>query len=335
MTKNGRFLFFTILIYFLTMAMFTFIYSVRQPSIISINVTDYGFPFLWLRITTNTVGPENMRAGVNVVNFILDVLTYLVISLIAAYFLIRRSTRFSEISGRTGLVIVGILVAAYFSRLLSGAVHEVIGHWLWAKLLGAQGLNIDISWIGHGLTTWVGGLTPRETAVVVAAGIITSSIIGWAVIIYLYITRNKLHRNRYLRIPLLWIGSWLVLIQSGYMMLGGLTGFGDVGRLNELLNIPLDSFILVGFLLFVLSYISISLLFITDISSLFDESNRRLSLTLFWIIVPLLLVSFNLTYAYDIPYLTYAVVVVLSFVPILLSIAGYSLLKEIGNPSPS
>ncbi len=333
MKSRTRFALLTGIMFLIVLTMFTFIYSVRPPSITTIRVTEYGFPYTWLKISIETGVTANMQSGILFPGILYDFATYLLISAILAYVLNMRFPIFIDRKARFIGTVAGIVAMAYASRLLAGLINEVLGQYLWAVALGAREITFGLYWSGFGYTQWSSGISQYNSAVVYTAGIIIPMAIGWFLILYLYFTRGRTFRRRYLRIPLYWTGFWLVTVQSGYLMIGGLTGFGDVGSMHDTLGIPLDSFLLIGFLLFVLNYIASSILFLSEISYILAKFSQRFQLTLFWLLVPVVLITFNLTYNFDISYSSYAVVVFMSYVPMLISIGGYGLLRELTGSS--
>lgn len=331
MWKRSRLVLPAVGILFLLFVIMTFIRAVTQPSISPIRVIEYGYPFLWIRVTTDLPGSVNPQFTLITLNLVIDILVYAAVSFLASYY-ISRSRPKETINWRTGsLIIAGMVGLAYLSKLFATVIHEVVGHGFFAWILGAHDINYSINLIGHGETTWVAALTPHNTAIVVASGIMMSSIIGWTIILYLYLTKDRINKKKILRIPLLWVASWLLVSQAGYMVLGGLTGFGDIGVLHSVENISLESMLLLGCIYFFLSYISITILFISEVAPITGRQNRKMTLVLFWLIVPVSLATFSITYSYAIPFFEFSLLVVLSFIPLLISVPVYSVLKEFSS----
>lgn len=332
MDRKYRFVLSTLIIFSFLFIISTFVNRLEEPSIISIRVVEYGFPYLWLKIITQRIPPPQTQYFVSIAELVYDVIIYLAISLIVSFFITRTPKENNPLKVNIGVRLFVVFLVAYIARLGSCAVHEVLGHGLWAWIFGAKTIVYSISWLGYGVTIWEPPLSYHATSVIVAGGIINSSIIGWGFLLFLYSTRKK--GKRFLvRIPVFLLGSWLAITQASYLLIGGLTGYGDIGKMHHMFNIPYYTFDIIGVILFLISFIVISTLFLSELSWLFPEFGKRALLSEFWLIVPILLITFNISPDRGTPSELSPILLFISFLPTIVSIFAFKPFKKIAFPS--
>lgn len=210
-------------------------------------------------------------------------------------------------------------IVGYFTKLLSCLIHELFGHGLWACIFGADRIWFYVSWLGFGWCKWQ-GLDGSYIArvMVMAGGLIDTSIVGVAALIFLYLTRRR--GGFYLRFLLFWLGFWASTTQAAYLILGGLVGTGDPASLSRITGVPLVSFIILGLALFLSAYIIISILFLSEMAPLFPEYSKGTLLFIFWLIIPLQVFLLAASPEHKLTFEQFTLSLALSILPSLVSI---------------
>lgn len=127
-----------------------------------------------------------------------------------------------------------------------------------------------------------------------AGGLLNAFLIGAVILALLYLMPRK--GGFYVRFSLFWLGFWATINQASYLLLGGLTGYGDVGSLHSLTGVPLNFFALLGFSLFFLVYVVVSGLFLSEVRGLFPEYRERVLLFEFWLTMPIQVILFAVSH---------------------------------------
>lgn len=309
-----------LIIFGLCFSISTLTYNEVDPSIISVRVVRYGFPMTWLKSTTVTLPISPTTYTVLWFELIVDIIFYLALSF-GISFITLKATQHRETLTKSSLWarIIFVILVVYPTRLLSCGIHELLGHGLWAWIFGADRVWFHVSWLGFGWCRWQ-GLSESYIARVMAmaGGLINTFIIGTAILTFLFLVRKK--GGFYLRFFLFWLGFWTTVTQASYLLLGGLTGYGDPGSLHSLTGIPLSFFVLLGFGLFLLVYLAVSVLFLSEVTSLFPEYRQRTLLFEFWLTVPILVICFMVSPEHRITLEMFFSLLVVSMIPSLLSL---------------
>jgi len=238
------------IIFGLCFAISTLGYSESDPAIPSLKVVRYGFPMTWLKATTTILPPSPTQYTVLWFELFVDIISYLTLSSIVSFIIIK-TKRQQEVSPKPSLGVrfLFIMLMAYFTKLLTCGVHELLGHGLWAWIFGADKVEVYVSWLGFGYCRWQGiSESPIASVMATAGGIMNTFIIGAAILTFLFWTRRK--GSIYLRSFLFWLEFWAMTTQPSYLLLGGFAGEGDPWALHLLTGIPLSFFVLLGLGLF-------------------------------------------------------------------------------------
>jgi len=208
---------------------------------------------------------------------------------------------------------------AYFTKLITCGIHELLGHGLWAWIFGAETIEVYVSWLGFGYCKWQGiSEPPIANVMAMAGGIINTFVIGAAILMFLFLTHKK--GSLYLRSFLFWLGFWATINQSGYLLLGGFTSEGDPEALHSLTGIPLNFFMLLGLGLFLLVYPIISMLFLSDVSGLFSEYSQKTLLFTLWLAMPIQVIFLMISPEHTMPFESFLLLFAVSMIPSLLSL---------------
>jgi len=310
-----------LIILVLCFAISTLGYSEVDPAITIVRVVRYGFPMTWLKATTVIIPVSPTTYNVLWFELIVNIIFYLALSL-GISFITMKATQHREAFAKASLWMrfLFVILVAYPTRLLSCGIHELLGHGLWAWIFGADRIWFNVSWLGFGWCRWQ-GLSDSYIARVMtmAGGLINTFIIGAAILTFLFLVRKK--GGFYLRFFLFWLGFWTTITQANYLLLGGFTGYGDPGSLHSLSGIPLSFFILLGFGLFLVVYLAVSVLFLSEATGLFPEFRPKTLLFEFWITIPIQVILFTFSPEHEMPFETFFFLLVVSVIPSLLSLS--------------
>jgi len=158
-----------------------------------------------------------------------------------------------------------------------------------------------------------------------SGGLLNTFIIGAVILALLYLMPRK--GGFYGRFSLFWLGFWATINQASYLLLGGLTGYGDVGSLHSLTGVPLNFFTLLGFSLFFLVYVVVSGLFLSEVRGLFPEYRERVLLFEFWLTIPVQVILFVVSHT--IASFWFLPLVFVSLLPSLLSAPLFPLFEHL------
>ena len=181
------------------------------------------------------------------------------------------------------------LVIAFVTKVIGEIVHEVAGHGLFIILFGGQVTSVhisllwpyELSYIG-----WSGSFMRWQHVWIAVGGILVSIIVSGVLQTLLLFSVIKDWRSSTL---LLWLAFWTFLNPTGYLIIGGVKPFGDVASLIAAGVLTQELSLSVGLILFVAAFLSLSKILITQLSitNVVESVNGlRLSLTLFWAIIP-------------------------------------------------
>ena len=219
------------------------------------------------------------------------------------------------------------VLVAYFTRLISCGIHELLGHGLWALIFGANKISVHVSWLGFGWCKWQGASSSYTAQVmIIAGGLLNTFIIGAVLLAFLFLAPKK--GGFYLRLPMFWLGFWAVITQAGYLFLGGLTSLGDPWELHQLTGVPLSLFVFLGFSLFLIAYFAVSVLFLSEVTELFPEYSQRVLLFEFWLTIPIQTIFLMASPEHIISIGQFTAFFSLSMVPSLLAIPLFSRIQS-------
>ncbi len=210
-----------------------------------------------------------------------------------------------------------VISVAYFTRLASCGIHELLGHGLWALLMGANRIEVYVSWLGFGWCKWSPSLSGSAKAIAVAGGLLNTFIIGIVILAFLYMAPKR--GSFYLRFTLFCLGFWATITQASYLVLGGITGYGDPWQLSHLTGTPLYLFVFLGFALFLPVYCASSVLFLSEVSRLFSEYRPKTLLFEFWLTIPIQVGVFAASPEHTVSFESFSLLLAASLIPSLLS----------------
>lgn len=261
----------------------------NPPDASIIGTEYYGLPIYWL-----TKIPLQNETNFIVTNFVLDFLIFFTISGLSLYFISRRKAGVQRSKGLKFITIFSL--SAFLTKIVSEFIHEVLGHGLFVLLFGGTITKIDISlsWpYEFSSIGWSGSFTGWQMAWIHGGGILISLIFTGIIQAFLVL---KVVKNWASTSALLWLSFWTFLNPTGYLIIGGISPFGDISDLikDGILTKQISLFI--GLSIFLLGLFSLSKIFSdiiyrTELAA--DKRKIRFYLFLFWLLIfPLTVVAF-------------------------------------------
>ncbi len=215
---------------------------------------------------------------------------------------------------RTKIFFPIFLATGFLMKILGEVVHELFGHGFFVLLFGGRITGFHISLLWPYEFSWIGwslpGATQEQKAWVIGGGILVCLLVSYAIQVLLLLNRIPWQFSA----PLFWLSFWCCVNATGYLIIGGLSPFGDVGQLIYLgvLTAPLATAL--GAALFLLGFFSLSLLLRRILKSQVPEEKAGWGVVAFWFITPVL-VALNMLGHERLPF-SYLPI---GFIPVLLS----------------
>lgn len=211
------------------------------------------------------------------------------------------------------------VVGAFVTKLIVELVHEILGHGLFVLLFGGQitGMYISVLWpYEFSRIDWSfpGTIGSTQLAWIYAGGILVCLCASFLTQIFL-ILKSKI--RWYLALTLFWFAFWAIANSTGYLIIGGLSPFGDVYELIRLGVLTQLLSIFVGLVFFGVGFVALSWILRKTMLEIFSIKNASLGVTSFWFIIPALVTVMlaNPERGLQVAYIP------LTFIPVLLSFA--------------
>jgi hypothetical protein len=312
-------------------------FTVSDPSIGLVKIVRYGFPASWLRAVIPMLPPGPPQYLVLWPELLVDVSFWLAVSLALALLTMRAAKREAPATASLSSKLLLVVLVAYPTRVLACAIHEFLGHGLWAWVFGAYHVQVYVSWLGFGWCR-AQGMNDAYLARVLfsAGGLLNTFLIGAVILAFLYLAPHR--GGFYLRFSLFWMGFWAAINQASYLLLGGVTGYGDPGALSALTGVSLAVFVALGVGLFLAVYVAVSVLFLSEVTRLFPEYRAKTLLFAFWLSIPFQVVLFTVSPQHAVSTSTFVLLLVTSTLPSLLAPRLFPLFHHLSiraQPAPT
>jgi len=175
-------------------------------------------------------------------------------------------------------------------KMVAEVVHEVFGHGLFVLLFGGEitGLYISVLWpYDFSRLEWSlpSGVTSAQMAWIYVGGILVCLCMSFLTQAFL-LFKKKIPWH--FALPLFWLAFWTLVNSTGYLIIGGLTPFGDVyelirlGVLRELVSL------VIGLIIFAIAFVALSWILREISIKIFSPKKASLGVSLFWLIIPVL-----------------------------------------------
>ena len=185
------------------------------------------------------------------------------------------------------------LIVAFIMKVVGEFIHEVMGHGLFVLLFGGEIIRVHISllWpyklsgIGHRPPS--GGFEVWQETWIDGGGILVCLIVSCALQALLLLAVVKDWR---FSSTLFWLSFWTFLNPTGYLIMGGIKPFGDIWELINDGVLTQSSSIVLGLIIFLAAFFSLSKTFrdiLLSAGMIRDIRELRISLSLFWLVIPL------------------------------------------------
>jgi len=195
------------------------------------------------------------------------------------------------LSTREGkLTLLALLMMLYVMALLASiSVHELLGHGLFAALLGGDVYAFYLSPGSGFVSFWLPpAMTAAQVALVYMAGILVQLLIG-TIVLFLVIPRIK---NFMLGLFALMFCIGMTVHSSLYLFMGYIYDYGDTRYAASILRVQPDAFMVAGMIItgfFIIALSVVALRFLGRFMDLENDRNRTGALAIIWL--PALLLS--------------------------------------------
>lgn len=186
--------------------------------------------------------------------------------------------------------LASFIVLGFVMKIVAEFVHEVCGHGLFVLLFGGEitSVHISVLWpyelsrIGWSLPTTV---TSAQMAWIYGGGILACLCVSFLAQAFLFVKKKI---SLYFAITLFWLAFWTLINSTGYLILGGLTPFGDIHELIKLGVLTKSLSLALGIILFIAGFVVLSWILREVLVGEFPIKKASLGVTLFWLIIPVL-----------------------------------------------
>ena len=192
-------------------------------------------------------------------------------------------------NGRVKFLAV-FLFLAFAMKVIGEFVHEVMGHGFFVLLFGGEIVRVHISLLWpYELSSigWNGNFQTWQLPWIDGGGILVCLIVSCVLQTLLFL---RIVNDWRFSSPLFWLSFWTFLNPTGYLILGGISPFGDVAALIAEGVLTQRSSLVIGLIIFLVAFFSLSKIFmdlLLSVDIIRDVRDLRISLSLFWLLIPL------------------------------------------------
>lgn len=179
------------------------------------------------------------------------------------------------------------LVLGFLMKIVAEFIHEVLGHGVFVLFFGGEiaDLHISVLWpYEFSYIRWYlpSNVSPVQSAWVYAGGVVICLVVSFLIV--------KWQIRWHFSLMLFWLAFWTLISSTGYLLIGGLAPFGDIHNLIALGALTRFSSFLVGFIVFFLGFVALSLILRRTLTELYPFKTASLGVAAFWLTVPLLFI---------------------------------------------
>lgn len=192
-------------------------------------------------------------------------------------------------NGRVKFLAV-FLFLAFAMKVIGEFVHEVMGHGFFVLLFGGEIVRVHISLLWpyeFSSIGWNGNFQTWQLPWIDGGGILVCLIVSCVLQTLLFL---RIVNDWRFSSPLFWLSFWAFLNPTGYLILGGISPFGDVAALIAEGVLTQRSSLVIGLIIFLVAFFSLSKIFmdlLLSVDIIRDVRDLRISLSLFWLLIPL------------------------------------------------
>jgi hypothetical protein len=181
------------------------------------------------------------------------------------------------------------IIIAFVTKIVGEIVHEVAGHGLFIILFGGQITSVHISLLWpyeFSYIGWSGSLMLWQQTWIAGGGILVRFIVSG--ILQILLLFNLIKDWRIFTV-FFWLAFWTFINPTGYLIIGGIKPFSDVASLIADGVLTQTTSLLIGVAIFFIAFLSLSKILMIQLTATQIAKNikqLRLSLALFWTIIP-------------------------------------------------
>ncbi len=185
------------------------------------------------------------------------------------------------------------LSLGFITKILGEVIHELMGHGLFLLAFGGRITSIKISLLWPYTMSYIrfakppAGFLPWQEILFDGGGILVCLIVSFVLQVILLLNLSK-RANWVVSSMLFWLAFWTFVNSGGYLVVGGIEPFGDVARLISEGAMAKEIAFILGFLIFLVSIFSLSIILRNVLRKAGIKKEPRWSIVLFWLIIPLL-----------------------------------------------
>jgi len=209
------------------------------------------------------------------------------------------------------------VIAGFFMKIAAELFHELCGHGLFVLLFGGEitGLYISVLWpyeLSH--TNWFlpSDVASSQMVWIYAGGILVCVFLSFLTQAFL-LFKERVAWD--FALALFWLAFWTFVSSAGYLIVGGLTPFGDVDSLIRLGILTAPVYLAMGLIVFGMGFVALSSILRKILIEVSPSERASRGVSLFWLTIPTLVMVMLASpeYSMQIAY------VPIAFVPALLS----------------
>lgn len=210
---------------------------------------------------------------------------------------------------------------AFVTKVIGELVHEVMGHGFFVLLFGGEIVKVHISLLWPYELSGIipdppqGGFEAWQLIWIDGGGILVCLMVSCVLQALLLL---KIMKDWRLSTLLFWLSFWTFLNPTGYLLIGGIRPFGDVAALIAKGVLTQGTSLLMGLVIFIAAFFSISKILmdlLLSVDIIRDVKELRISLSLFWLVIPTITAVYCLGARQPLFYLQ--IFTVMSFTPVL------------------
>ena len=182
------------------------------------------------------------------------------------------------------------IILGFVTKIVSEFVHEVCGHGFFVLLFGGEIISVYISFFWPYELSYINWsplntFTSTQRALIYGGGILACLCVSFLAQALLLVKKKI---SWYFVLTLFWLAFWTFINSTGYLIIGGLTPFGDIKRLIGLGVLTSPISLVIGFIIFVTGFVGLSWILRGIFVEEFSPKKASLGVPFFWLIIPIL-----------------------------------------------